>query len=77
MISEIDIRDWEKVERIIDDVSVSEWKCGALSYVDYNFLMDFIKKGKSMYPQTPALFKPQDAYGFETGEGWGLYNVLP
>lgn len=68
----IEINEWEKAERIIDEISVSEWKCGALSFNDYHFLMNLIDKGKKQCPQVPALFKPQEGVGFAIEEGWGL-----
>lgn len=64
MISEIDIRDWEKAERIIEDVDVidhDDYKAGALLINDYTFLIDLVRKMKKQYPQVPRLLTAMEA----------------
>jgi hypothetical protein len=59
-LSEIDIKDWDRAENIIDNLEVSNpetYSRTALYSEDYVFLMQLIKKARKTYkvPKIPAI----------------------
>lgn len=61
MISEVDLRDWERAEDIIDSLKVAHeqhFEDGVLTFDDYRFLSGLIQRQLTKFPQIPALFKP-------------------
>lgn len=67
MISEIDIRDWQRAERIVESLPVSEGDTfsNLPSYADWEFLMKLIEKQLDGAPQVAALFKRPHKYVHE------------
>lgn len=64
MISEIDIRDWQRAEKIVEQIPLAS--DGAFNnlpnYEDWDFLMKLIEKQLDGVPQVPALFKRPHKY---------------
>ena len=61
MISEVDIRDWDRAYQIIDEADTNallEGKNGPFSYQDYLFLINLIEAQKKMATKIPRLFQP-------------------
>lgn len=65
MISEVDIRDWDRAEKIIEQIDVidhDEYRNGALTVDEYIFLIKLIDKAratpKSKIPAILSWFKP-------------------
>lgn len=59
MISEVDIRDWDRAYQIIDDadtVALENGKDSPFLYSDYLFLVELIEKQKKEAKKVPSLF---------------------